>query len=125
MGLAPYTANPALKERNFMWQLKNNGYIDQLVFSVYLQMKVGNSTHIKFGGFDEEGIKSGKASDLVFLKTKDVGSWKLGLQTVKLGEEMVAIDNRLALFELAYPYIYVPMADFKLVAREINNMYNR
>lgn len=56
MGLAPYTSLPDQKERNFMYQLKQNGYIDHIVFSAYLSMGYGNTTHIKFGAFDEEGL---------------------------------------------------------------------
>ena len=39
LGLAPWTASPDERDRNFMYQLKADGYIDHLVFSVYLSMK--------------------------------------------------------------------------------------
>lgn len=38
MGLAPYTADLENKEQNFLYQLKKNGYIEQLVFSTYMRM---------------------------------------------------------------------------------------
>mmetsp|Transcript_5551 Transcript_5551/g.9502 ORF Transcript_5551/g.9502 Transcript_5551/m.9502 type:complete len:159 (+) Transcript_5551:624-1100(+) len=113
-----------------MWQLKNNGYIDHMIFSVYMQMNEGNSTHIKFGGFDEEGIKGGDAKkNLIFLKTKDKTTWEIPLQTVKLGETMLDVTagsketDRFVLFELAYPFIYMPLSDFQVIAKALNSLY--
>ena len=87
------------------------------MFSVYLKMTTGNSTHIKFGGYDKEGIMPGKK--LHFLQTKAPHTWQLKMTNyVKFGEDIVDITKyssykqRYALFELAYPYIYVPKADF-------------
>lgn len=41
-----------------MYQLKKQGKIDHMMFSVYLNM-FNKNTHIKFGGYDVEGIKKG------------------------------------------------------------------
>ena len=60
IGLAPYPKDLRDKERNFMYQLKKSNYIDHMVFSIYLSMDSGNSTHIKFVGYDKEGILGGK-----------------------------------------------------------------
>jgi hypothetical protein len=79
-------------------------------------MKAGNSTHVKFGGYDKEGILSD--NNLHFLKTNDNTNWLLPLTTVKIGENMVniakgsAVQTRYVLFELAFPFIYVPISDF-------------
>jgi hypothetical protein len=101
--------------------LRNNDYIDNLVFSVYLQMNVGNSTHIKFGGFDHEGVLGGNPQEnLHFLKTKNIGTWQVAMSTVKVGNTIVDVTanstyykERYILFELAYPYIYMPVSDFR------------
>ena len=45
------------------------------------------------------------------------------MQDVFLGAYLIeGINNqsRFAVFELAYPYIYIPMSDFNLIAEKIN-----
>jgi hypothetical protein len=59
--LAPYTANINTKEQNFMWQLKNNGLIEHNVVTFYIRAVYGNSSSIKFGSIDEQGIAIGGA----------------------------------------------------------------
>lgn len=67
--------------------------MDNMMFSVYLSTKVGNSTHIKFGGFDEEGIEGG-IDNLGFLTTNTKDSWLLQMKSIKIGEdEAVDIDR--------------------------------
>jgi hypothetical protein len=56
IGIQPYTADLDNKEKNFMWQLKNHKMIDHITTSVYLKESIGNSSSIKFGSMDEEGI---------------------------------------------------------------------
>lgn len=107
-----------------MYQLRQKGLINQLVMSAYLSVKPGNGTHIKFGGYDEEGMEGG-AEAVSFLQTDDATSWAVGLSDVSVGDstldvEDYADDGRLAIFELAYPYIYMPMKDFNEIAKLIN-----
>ena len=124
VGLAPYTKETAVIDRSFLYQLKENKYIDHIIFSVYLKMEFGNTTHIKFGGYDEEGIIGGNPYDMQFLKTKSVNTWAVDLMKVEIGNKNSTIGkNRKVLFELAYPYIYVPQLDFIYLAKVINTAY--
>ena len=97
-----------------MYQLKQNGYIDNIVFSVYMSMKQGNTTHVKFGGWDSEGVDNQTFPDgPVFLKTKDNSTWALEMDSVRIGGNPIELQQtRFALIELAYPYIYMPASDF-------------
>ena len=91
-------------------------------------MRKGNSTHVKFGGWDTEGIDNQTSPEgLTFLKTKDATSWAIEIFNAKIGDreiEMPDTPKRFALIELAYPYIYMPQADFQNLAIEINVLYH-
>jgi len=127
IGLAPYFANTLGPERNFMYQLKNNGHIDNMIFSVYLKMKEGKTTHIKFGGYDAEGIDGEDVNKLQFLKTRSKDTWQVEMSSSDINGTSIFASggstNRYAQLELAYPYIHVPMADFKLIAAAFNKLY--
>jgi hypothetical protein len=74
-------------------------------------MEEGNTTHIKFGGYDPEGIIGGEANDLKFLKTSSQNTWAIDLGSASIGSTTFtnfSSKERKALFELAYPYIYLP-----------------
>jgi hypothetical protein len=43
-------------EKNFIWQLKNQGKIDHMVVSFYTDQ---DSSFVKFGSWDPLGIKPG------------------------------------------------------------------
>jgi hypothetical protein len=91
-------------------------------------MSYGNTTHIKFGGYDVEGIEGNTTENLSFLKTKDNKSWAVEIADVSIGDTHLSIGSsgspRYALFELAFPYIYVPTSDFQSIATAINNAYS-
>jgi hypothetical protein len=56
LGLSPYGADPKNKEYNFLYQLKNKGFIDHMTFSFYVTLKDSFNNHpessIKFGSYD-------------------------------------------------------------------------
>jgi hypothetical protein len=60
LGLAPSAKNDDLNEFTFMDQLVASNQIQSKMFSIYTSRKKGNSTHIRFGGFDESGIEPNK-----------------------------------------------------------------
>ena len=99
------------------------------MFSVYLSKKVGNTTHLKFGGYDKEGIEGG-LDNLQFLRTNSDDTWRLQMHSARVGNDMIELEidrlehPRFAIFELAYPYIYVPMDDFNVLAEVINAQYS-
>ena len=55
IGLAPYNMD-MFKEFSFLYQLKKNGQIDHLSFSIYTREAASGVSVIKFGGYDEEGL---------------------------------------------------------------------
>lgn len=87
VGLAPYVKETAVIDRSFLYQLKENKYIDHIIFAVYLKMEYGNTTHIKFGGYDQEGIIGGNSYDMTFLKTKSINSWAINVDKAGLGDK--------------------------------------
>lgn len=127
LGLAPYTAALDQKDENFLLQLKQNGYIDQLVFSIYMKMSDKTESHLKLGGYDEEGCADGVAKNpnFKFIKTESPDSWRVSLRGAKLYEDTIELGDRerFVLFELAYPFSYIPLQDFEKVADVINAKY--
>ena len=84
LGLAPYYLYPLYKERNFLWNLKQLGVIDHMTFSIYLRPEAGNSSCIKFGSFDTEGLTEG--TQLKIIRTIGINSWALFVKNIVLGE---------------------------------------
>ena len=66
IGLAPFYLYESNKERNFLWNLKYKlGIINHMVFSIYLRPEAGNSSCIKFGSYDYEGLTAGTKLKLI------------------------------------------------------------
>jgi len=57
IGLAPHTASNRDKEKSFLFQMKKSGLIDHMIVSFYTNQDRKSS--IKFGSWDEEGVKDG------------------------------------------------------------------
>ena len=57
-GMNPSTG--AFENSDFILDLMRKGMIDHPVVSVYTQNGFGNSSIIKFGGWDEEGMGEGE-----------------------------------------------------------------
>lgn len=43
-----------------MWQLKNQGLIEHMIFSLYISTTPGRNSYMKFGDYDSNAIKSGE-----------------------------------------------------------------
>lgn len=134
LGLAPLDMDPKLKNLSLLYQMKRDGYIDQMVFSVYMKMSDRRDSHIKLGGFDEEGALNGVTGnpDFKFLRTAAKDTWRIKMLSagifddqVIFGDESEGDEERFVQFELAYPYTYIPMKDFKVLAKLINTEYGR
>lgn len=84
-------------------------------------------SHIKFGGFDEEGALNSVTGnpDFKFIRTTDKDTWRLKMRSAGLYMNRKDFGERYVQFELAYPYIYIPMDDFSELAENINTKYNR
>jgi len=112
LGLQPYTANSGREDFNFMKQLKTNGLIDHITFSFYIKAAQGNSSIIKFGSYDEQGIATD--ATLAVYKTKEVSSWKIIARNLRLNGHYITTQdsNRDFLFDMSLPYMYLPQKDW-------------
>ena len=67
-----------------MYQLKDQGLIDYLSFSIYTRNVAGAHSTIKFGGYDEDGLAEN--SDLTVLKTIDETTWAVWGEDIQIGD---------------------------------------
>ena len=65
LGLAPWDYGNNYEENNFMKQLLEYKAISHNIFSIYPNSGDGELTHIKFGGWDQEGMIDGESLHLV------------------------------------------------------------
>merc|ERR1712100_139557 len=78
IGLAPYSATNRDKDKSLLYQLQKIGLIEHMIVSFYTTFD--HKSSIKFGSWDEEGLKEG--TSLQMLKTFDVEEWKIPLNEV-------------------------------------------
>mmetsp|Transcript_18776 Transcript_18776/g.28900 ORF Transcript_18776/g.28900 Transcript_18776/m.28900 type:complete len:125 (+) Transcript_18776:419-793(+) len=76
LGLAPWRRD-ADKSTNFLYNLKQNGYIDHQTVAFYTSLERGNSSIIKFGGWDPDAVAEGE--QLSTLQTLNTSTWALNL----------------------------------------------
>lgn len=75
LGLRPYTERTKeWWDYNFMYQLKQKGLIDHMVFSVFAEVadsknKNAESSSIKFGSWDQEACLDTGSEDITMFKT--------------------------------------------------------
>ena len=98
-------------EHNLMDQLMDRGYIDNKVVSFYTDMKDQDSS-IKFGSWDEEGIKNKGRLNMV--RTISPDSWSVSLSLVQVINQPLELSEArtMVLIEPMVPYIYIPESDF-------------
>lgn len=89
IGLAPWTADTdgSSQHLNFMKQLQSNNLITNNVVSIYTDTKTGNSSIVKFGGWDEAGIKNSNSSLMQMLRTKTNWEWVLNGAVITMGNQ--------------------------------------
>jgi len=63
-----------------MYELKNNGFLTNNVFSFYYRATGGSI--IKFGSYDKSGLKD--PSKFYVFKTKNKNDWSLNLKSVTI-----------------------------------------
>ena len=92
------------------------------MFSIYTNLAPGKS-HVKFGGYDESGMKN--KGEMVVLKTVNHTTWSIKLDSVQLNDmkfKLRTFIDQVASFNPAYPYIYLPEEDFKLISAQLNKV---
>jgi hypothetical protein len=105
-----------------MYQLKQQGLIDHQVASLFISKK--HESSLKFGSFDQAAIKPGES--MALMKTRHKGSWSVrmhGFTTVNSYNLPLANAQTYAIFEPAFPYIYIPSADFLKWQGQVASFY--
>jgi hypothetical protein len=103
-----------------MWQLKNQGMIDHQVVMVNAMNNRGNSSVIKFGGYDMNALKA-EVTDLTVLRTKDASSYSLTASVFDYGSNsLLSGVNKNVHLNPHLPYLYVPDADATHIYYVIN-----
>ena len=73
-------------EKSLMDQMKDKGYIDHRVIAFYTDVDTQDSS-IKFGSWDEEGLKEGSNLDLI--NTSSQTAWTVSLSDAMLAEQKI------------------------------------
>jgi hypothetical protein len=116
IGIAPYFSMPESEwEDNFMYSLKQNGYIDHMI-TTFIASSVPHQSIIKFGQYETEAIEG----DFTYLKTVDDSSWTLQSTKAVMGQlpiyNMAAPSTKKLVIDPQLPYLYVPIHDFTRIS---------
>jgi hypothetical protein len=129
LGLAPPLDQDG-ESRHFLYQLKEKGVIEHLVFSIFVESYVNGTSDIKFGSYDTERIEEGHS--LALINTVNTSTWAMMGKAFKVGSNVKTIEDgqtkikyeesfldgtRFAFLEPSSPFIYMPPADFVNMAR--------
>lgn len=74
LGFQPYSSFYD-SEFNFMYQLKKKGLITYNIISFDLRDEYGNTSYVKFGGFDTFAIKGNETYHMGLFKTRSLNTW--------------------------------------------------
>ena len=94
---------------NMMKELLEKDHISHNIFSIYTSMKPGNSSHIIFGGIDEQGIQPNQTMEIV--RTFNSTAWLLPSEKFQIGEQSTQMSITAVELNPAFPYIFVPKED--------------
>lgn len=119
IGFAPYSDTDSVKQRSFLYQLKQQGMIDHCIVSFYVKPESGNTSQIKFGSWD----KSAFDGELLMFRTTSQYSWALNANQFKLGAVDLLLGDRFVQMDPMYPYLYIPDADFQVFAKQVQSNY--
>ena len=107
--------------------------------AIYTEATYGNSSIVKFGGWDAAGIKNGDVSSLRMLQTKSNSEWMLNAQVITQGSQqaepqqftgdyvaITATDSsqpRDIFIDPQVSFLYVPELDFTHIIGTIGILY--
>ena len=106
---------------NFLTQIKNQGLIENEVFSIFVDTSNGNFSSIKFGSYDLHGLADN--TPLGMIKTKGTNSWEIYISEYSIGADQKQISNSI-IFEPQLPFLYLPHADYDTVRARYFELYN-
>ena len=106
-------------------QLKAQGLIDYLSFSIFTKNSASSHSTIKFGGYDDDGLA--KNRQLTILKTIDATTWAVWGEDIQLGDlslsKKIKGYKRRVIFEPQFPYMHIPHEDFASISGIIATIY--
>lgn len=120
IGLAPYLENNAMREYNFLYQLKSRGIIDHMVASFYIvrdnsQPRTKFSV-IKYGSMDESGYQG----SMTYIRSQSLSKWRFTATDFTSENSVNGISGtRNLIIDPQSPYLYVPKEDFLRLALQI------
>lgn len=127
LGIAPWTADPDNKERNFLWQLRNQGMVDHMTISFFVHLddnKYPNSgSTIKFGSWDP--INVADDDEIKFVRTVDKTTWDMKVNYLKLdsnSDNDLRFEGRVRM-DPGLPYLYVPQDVYDQFTGYMNTKY--
>uniref|UniRef100_A0A7S3IVK7 Peptidase A1 domain-containing protein n=1 Tax=Strombidium inclinatum TaxID=197538 RepID=A0A7S3IVK7_9SPIT len=107
---------------NFLYMLKDQGLVDHLIVSLWVDSSDGNSL-IKFGSWDKHGLKSG--SELTVIRTTTQFSYDLRIESATLSGKSIFNDGKARLLNIdpQLPYLYLPSGDFNTYASALKEKF--
>ena len=125
IGIKPRSNNiNSVQSSNFLRNLNQNKMIDYEIVSIYTRGETGNSSLVKFGGWDQSGMYDGEklqmfrthsASDLsLFFNHAKIGKFNLPSSTIK----------RRVHLNPANKFIYMPKNDWQTVTDYFQSFYD-
>jgi hypothetical protein len=92
-----------------------------MTVSFFIQNDATKKSTIKFGSYDQIGLKAGKKLELI--RTHDKGTWDLRANLIEVGKEKLAEDS-IVKFEPQLPYLYLPRDYYRLFIGVIEKLYS-
>lgn len=117
LGLGPLANLDANdRKKSFLWRLKEDGRIDNLIVSVYLRERASNFSSVKFGSWDPSATENGK---LNILETVSIYEWALKVKNFQINNGTRITDERKFLLSYQLPYLYLPNKEFDQYIKDI------
>lgn len=91
-------------------KLSRDMYVGQPIFSIFVSLKAGNNSYIKFGGWDKGAVMGD--DDPVVIKAATDESFGLKFKDFVFANQEIplSLENSTVLFDPAVRYIHVPEA---------------
>lgn len=129
IGIKPLSNNVnevnTIQSSSFLRNLNQNKMIDYEIVSIYTKGEAGNSSLVKFGGWDQSGLLSGE--NLKMYRTHSANDLSLFFNHAKIGNFQMSsttIKRRVHL-NPAVPFIYMPKTDWKTVTDYFQSFYDQ
>lgn len=104
-----------------MWQLEHvQEYIDNSVVMINVDLTLGNSSVVKFGGYDEKSLKD----DLnIYNVTAPYDQWMLTATGYTFGNDVNTDEAIHVVFSPDKPFLYMPPTNLNSMHKELLSEY--